>query len=79
MHFHICKFVFFFAIFSNLLFAQHIEFLQIQSQIFIYYSMAWSAIWQDIAQVGVSYFHKPKASENIAHERNVLPCCTTNH
>ena len=41
--------------------------------------MAWSAIWQDIARVGVSYFHESKVSENIAHECNVLPYCTTNH
>ena len=41
--------------------------------------MVWSAIWQDIVQVGVSYFHKPEASENIAHECNVLPYCTTTY
>ena len=40
--------------------------------------MVWSAIWQDIARVGVSYIHEPKASENIFHEYNVLPYCTTN-
>ena len=33
--------------------------------------MAWSAIWQDIARVGVSYFHEPQASENLAQECNI--------
>ena len=33
--------------------------------------MGGSVIWRDIPRVGVSYFHEPKASENIAHEWNI--------
>ena len=51
----------------------------VTTDINMYYSMAWSAIWEDIARVGVSYFLEPKASENIAHESNVLPYYMTNH
>ena len=40
-------------------------------KIYIYYSMGGNVIWRDISRVGVSYFHKLKASENIAHKWNI--------